>query len=107
MALELNITNEQKQRVTITPLSAAGKPALIDGIPTWTVSAGDSTVDVAADGLSAFLVSSENPGDTVVLVQADADLGAGIETIADTINLHVAGARAANLGLASEAPVAK
>lgn len=107
MALELTFSNEMKQRVIINPLSAAGKPAKVDGVPTWTVQIGESTLDIAADGMSAFLVSSDNPGDSAILVEADADLGAGVETIADTITLHVIGANAANLGLTTEPPVAK
>lgn len=105
--VDITITNEQKVQATLNPVTATGKPAQLDGKPTWSVVSGDSTLDVAADGLSAFLISSDTPGDTVVLVEADADLGAGVETINDTIQLHVAGARAANLGLTVGTPVAK
>lgn len=104
---EATITNEEKKRFIINPLSAGGKPARIDGVPAWTVQSGDSTVDVAADGMSAFLISSDTPGDTIYLVQADADLGAGVQNLADTITLHVEGANAANLGLSSEPAVLK
>jgi hypothetical protein len=41
------------------------------------------------------------------LVEADADLGAGIETISDTIKLVVAGAKASSLGLVAGAAVPK
>lgn len=97
--VEITLTNEEKVTVTLAPVTTTGKPASLDGVPTWTVVSGDSTVVPAADGLSAELVSSDTPGDTVFLVEADADLGAGVETISDTITVHVEGARAANLGL--------
>lgn len=99
MAVDITITNEQKIPVTLAPVTAAGKPATLDGVPKWSVVSGDGTLVTTPDGMGADLVSSDTPGDTVYLVEADADLGEGVETIADTINLHVQGARAANLGL--------
>lgn len=105
--LELSITNEQKVQVTLTPVTATGKPAPVDGVPTWVVASGDATVDVAADGLSAFLISGDNPGQSSIVVSADADLGAGVETISDSITLTVEGAKAISLGLTASAPVAK
>lgn len=105
--VEVTITNEQKIEAKLAPVTETGTPATLDGKPTWTVVSGDSTVEVAEDGFSAFLISSDNPGDTVFMVEADTDLGAGVETISDTIKLSVEGARAKNLGLTLGAPVAK
>ena len=102
--LDIKITNEEKVLVTITPTTSTNKPATVDGAPTWTVQSGESVVSVAADGMSASLISSDTPGDTVILVEADADLGEGVETISDIIQLHVLGAGAKNLGL-SQGPV--
>ena len=107
MPLAVSITNEQKVTVTLKPVTNAGKPAKLDGAPTWTVVSGDSTVTPSADGLSASLVSADNPGDTTYLVEADADLGEGVETIQDTITLTVIGANAANLGLVASPPELK
>jgi hypothetical protein len=105
--LEINITNEQQVNVTLHPVTATGKPAQVDGAPVWTVQSGDSTVNPAGDGLSAVFVSSDTPGDTQVLVEADADLGSGVQTISDIVTLHVAGAQAANLGLTADEPTPK
>ncbi len=107
--LELKITNEQKIEVTLAPVTATGKPAQLDGKATFTVISGSATIqqDVAGDGLSAFLVSGDLPGDSEILVEADADLGAGVETISDIIKLTVEGAKAASLGLVAKAAVAK
>jgi len=107
MPLELKITNEQKINVTVTPRTDTGKPAKLDGSPSWTVVSGNSQVVVAEDGLSADLVSSDEPGDTIVVVKADADLGEGVEEISDSITLSVIGATAKNLGLSAGAPVPK
>ncbi len=104
---EIKITNEQKVRVALAPKTATGKPAPLDGKPTWVVSSGDSTVVVAEDGLSAELVSSDTPGETIVVVEADADLGEGVVTITDAIKLTVEGALATSLGLSVGEPEAK
>ena len=105
--LEINITNEQKVNVTLHPVTESGNPAQLDGVPTWEVVSGDSTVTAADDGLSADLISANDPGDTDFIVKADADLGSGVQEISDIIRLHVAGAMAANLGLVAGTPSPK
>jgi hypothetical protein len=96
---ELKLTNKQKATVTINTKNAVGDPVTVDGIPTWTVTSGDSTVIVSSDGLSAEIISSDTPGATTILVSADADLGSGIETLQDHIKVFVVGDKATNLGL--------
>lgn len=105
--MDIKLTNEQKVKVTLAPVTATGKPAPLDGKPTWTVQSGDSTIEASEDGLSAYLISSDTPGDTVIVVEADADLGEGVETLSDAIRLTVEGARAKSLGLAVGEPEAK
>lgn len=105
--LEIKITNEQQVKVTLNPVTATGKPAKVDGVPTWEVITGNSTVTPADDGMSADLISADDPGDTDFLVKADADLGEGVVEISDVIRLSVAGAQAANLGLTAGEPTPK
>lgn len=108
--LEIDLTTEQKVQVTLKPVTATGKPAKLDGVPTWTVVSGGGSgqnVVAAEDGLSAFLISNDEPGDIDVQVEADADLGEGVETLTDIIRLHVAGAKAENLGLVAGTPEPK
>lgn len=108
MPVEVTLTNEQKVRATITPVTATGKPAQLDGNPALTVISGSATIaNVSADGRSFDIVSPDEPGDSQILVEADADLGAGVETISDTIRVAVIGARATNLGLTVGAPEPK
>jgi hypothetical protein len=107
MPLELKITNEQQIAVTLTPRTDTGKPAALDGSPAWTIISGNSRLVVADGGLSATLVSADDPGDTEILVRADADLGDGVEEISDVIKLSVVGAAAKNLGLAAGTPEPK
>lgn len=106
-SMDVKITNEQKIRLELAPVTATGKPATLDGKPTWEKLSGDSTVEVAEDGLSATLISSDTPGDSQFIVKADADLGEGVEEISDVIKLTVEGARAASLGLKVGTPEPK
>jgi hypothetical protein len=111
MALDITITNKQKENITINPVTLRGVPAKVDGVPVWEVLSGNSTVEVAADGLSAFIVSEDTiDTTTVVKASADADLGEGVETIEDTITVHVVaepGEKASSLGLVAESAVPK
>jgi hypothetical protein len=107
MPLKLEITNEQKIKVSLTPTTDTGKPAKLDGAPTWLVQSGTAAVQAAEDGLSAELVSGDEPGDTEIQVSADADLGAGVVTVTDTILLTVVQAEAKNLGLSAGQPEPK
>ncbi len=104
--LNVEISNEQKVLISISPKSHLGKAAAVDPKvkPTWTPQSGQSSVDVAEDGMSAMFTSSDTPGDTVVLVSADADLGDGVETISDQVVLTVTSAKAESLGLTAGTP---
>lgn len=104
--LELKITNEQKVPLTVAPVTATGKSALLDGDVLFTVQSGDATIE-RIDATSAWLISGEVPGDSVIVVSADADLGEGVEPITDLVKLTVEGARAQSLGLVAGTPVAK
>jgi hypothetical protein len=103
----ITITNEQKVEVTLAPSTAAGNPATLDGMPTWEVTEGDATLEVSTDGLSAFLVSGAAGVNSKVTVTADADLGEGIVSLTDTIDLAVVLASASTLGLIVGTPVLK
>ena len=103
----ITITNEQKVQVTLAPTTAAGNPAILDGAPVWAVASGDATLEVAADGLSAFLVSGAADVTSQITVTADADLGAGVTTLTDVIDLAVVAAQASALGLVTGTPILK
>jgi hypothetical protein len=105
--LELNVTNEEKVLVTCNPVTPAGNAVELDGPISVTVQNGDGSFEIQADGKSVFLISGVLPGDTTFIVEGDADLGSGIESISDVILLHVAGAKAASFGLSAGTPVLK
>ena len=103
----ITITNEQKVLVTLAPTTAAGNPAILDGAPVWTVVSGDATLEVSEDGLSAFLVSGAADVTSQIEVTADADLGEGVVTLTDVIDLAVVAAQASALGLVVDTPTLK
>lgn len=105
--IEVVITTEQKVNVTVKPVTATGKPAAVDGAPVWVVSDGNATLAVADDGLSAFLISSDEPGTSTIVVSADADLSGEVETITDTISLVTKNANASSLGFSVGTPEPK
>lgn len=105
--LELSCTNEEKVPITIAPVTTTGKPSKIQsGSLVVTAQSGSGTVELIDDS-SFYVVSGDDPGDTEYLVAGDADLGDGVTTISDIVMLRVAGANAANLGLAAGSPVPK
>ena len=106
--LELTITNEEQVVVHLLPTTDAGNPTTLDGVPGWLVISGPAKVVPAADGLSATLISSDTDlSDTVIQVSGDADLGSGVEEVADVITLHTKHANAKRLGLFADKPVLK
>lgn len=106
--LSITFTNTEKKRVVLNPTGKGNKKAKVDGVPTWTVTAGKCTVDVAPDGLSAFIVSADDDaGVSSITVLADADLGSGVVDISDIIEATVTGEAAEALGLTAEPAVPK
>lgn len=104
--IELICTNEEKIPITANPVTPGGNPVAIDGPLQVTVQSGDGTVGVIGP-TSFYVVSGVILGDTTFLVKGDADLGAGIRLIQDTVLLHVIGAEASNLGLSAGMAVLK
>lgn len=83
MSLEITIDTTQQVLVTLAVTTSDGKPLV--SAPSWTVLAGIATLVIAADGLSAQLVSSDTPGDSLVQIKDTSPGG----TAVDTITLHV------------------
>ena len=103
--MALLLTDSQKVVFSITPVDAHGHAARVDGIPSWSVSdPAVGTITVSADGLSAEFLASA-PGMVQVSVQADADLGAGVRTIAGTLDIQVEPGEAVGLTITAGAPI--
>lgn len=108
MPLAIACTSEEKVPVTAVPVTKTGRPARLDGPLTVTVQSGTGTVvQSPTNPLSFDVVSGDEPGDTVYVVKGDADLGAGVVELSDTVTLTVGGANASNIGLTAAAAVPK
>lgn len=105
----VTITNEQKVQVTLAPKTQAGNPAQLEaGSIKWEVLSGDATTEVVdGDELSIFLVSGAAGVNSQIQVTADADLGEGVVTLTDMVDLAVVQALAGDLGLVAGSPVLK
>lgn len=98
----VNSTSEQKVLISLNPTTAAGNPAIVDGAPVWSVIEGDCTLEVAADGLSCYLVSGAANIVNQVSVSADADLDEGeVREISELIVYAVVAPEATALGIAA------
>jgi hypothetical protein len=96
----VNSTSEQKVLISLNPTTAAGNPATVDGAPVWSVLEGDCTLEVAADGLSCYLISGAANVVNQVSVTADADLDGGeVREISELIVYAVLAPEATALGL--------
>lgn len=98
----ISSTNEEKVLVSINPTTAAGNPANVDGVPSWSVISGDCTLEPSADGMSCFIISGQPNVANLIEVAADADLDADeVRTITETIVYTVVAAEAQALGIVS------
>src|SRR5262245_51794295 len=106
MPQEVTLSTEQKVMVMIQPLTAAGNPAPVDGAAQFTVTSGTCTI-APVDALTAYVLSGDAPGDSLVTMNCDADLGAGVVPVTDTLMVHVTSATAESLQVAVGNPELK
>jgi hypothetical protein len=107
MAQSRTISQDQKLRIRLNPKTDKGKPSRVDGTPTWESS--DEAVVTAEpqdNGLSCIVVA-QGPGTARVTVTADVDLGPGVQTLTDTVEITVSEPFATDLGVAIEEPTLK
>lgn len=103
--MALILTDIQKVTLSISPRSAVGNPAPVDGVPVWQVS--DSSVlevTTAEDGFSAVAVTTGKLGVCQVSVSADADIGEGVQTITGVLDVEVKASAAVNLDISAGTP---
>jgi hypothetical protein len=103
-AMALLLTDTQKVTLSIQPVDAKGFPAKVDGVPVWSVSDGSvANLVAAADGLSCEVFAGF-PGTAQVVVEADADLGAGVTPLTGTLDLIVEAGAAVSLVVTAGVP---
>lgn len=94
--------------VNVAFKDAKGKPAKVDGVPTWTASDGTviDNVTAAADGLSATIHILDNIGASQLTVNADVDMGSGVNNVdfVDTVSVIAGDAVAADFTFGAVTP---
>jgi hypothetical protein len=100
----MDLRDDQKVLLTITPVDVKGKPASLDGVPVWAGS-DDTVVTIvpASDGLSA-VASGVSPGSARVVVTADADLGSGVTPLTGSLDFTITGGQAVALTITAAPP---
>lgn len=106
MATQVQLTDVQEVRLSISPKDSQGNPATVDGAPAW-ASSDESVLTVAAvsdDGLTADAVTVGPLGTATVTVTADADLGEGVTSLTDTVEITVVASEASALNVSAGTP---
>lgn len=99
------INDNQKILLTAQPVSAKGNPAPIDGPVTWDVTAGTEFISLTpVDDVSVYAVAIGPLGIATIQASADADLGSGVTTITNTIQIEVIGGPAVTLNILEGTP---
>jgi len=87
MAVTMTATQQFTASITIT--DRKGRPAPVDGVPTWAAENPTVvTLTPAADGMSC-LVAAQGVGTSAYNVNADADLGSGVVPIIGSSSVTV------------------
>lgn len=77
-----------------------GNPALVDGVPAWSVDDNAlALIDPAADGMSAVLKPIGPVGIVTISVSADADMGAGVEAVSGSLPIELVAGQAVTIQL--------
>ena len=104
MPLAIACSNEEQVLVIASPVTGGTppRPAQVQGALRISVQSGTGTFTQDPDRPLEFqAVSGDEPGETVYVIAADADLGEGETLIQDTVTLTVSGANAAAFGLSA------
>lgn len=106
--MALILLDDQQVALHIAPVSRAGNPARIDGMPQWSVS-DPSVISLQVDpsGLACVAVATGKLGTCQVQVTADADLGPGIRQIGGVLDIDVQAGEAVSLAVTADSPVPK
>lgn len=99
------LTNEQKINLTVSPLTAGGKPATLTGIPLWSSSDINSiTLVVSPDGLSVEAFAA-NIGSSTISVIGNAGTDVSPIQLSASVLLQVVSAPAASLNIVVGSPI--
>ena len=89
----------QQFLVTIQPVDKKGNPAQVEGLEWMTSNSDAVALEPSEDGLSCLVKAVGIPANATVQVNADADLGDGVQLLTGTIDIEIVAAPAVNIVL--------
>jgi len=114
MPLDLVSNTDQKVGIYVSPVTATGKPAKIEGKAILSIVSGGATAVPATDEqiaaeptLVGYVVSEDTDGQSEWKVTADADLGEGVSEISEGGQYVYSAAPAVSMGATAGQPVTK
>jgi hypothetical protein len=102
----LALPNDHKVTASIQPVDAKGNPAQIDGQAQWSSSSPSiaNVQNISTDTLSAEVIPGDQLGSCQINVQADADLGSGIQNITGVLDVQVVAGAAVGFTISTSVP---
>lgn len=100
--MTFTISPDKKRTFRLAIKAANGKPAPIDGVPTWEISpTGPVSLFPASDGMTCEIAWLKD-GLTTLTVTADADLGTGVKTISNTAEIEALTLEASSIEISAD-----
>lgn len=109
MSVAVQSTTDEKVPITMTPVTASGSSAPVQGDLQFEIVSGAATVEYngAARQLVFDVVSEDVAGSSQIRVTADADMGEGVTPISEIIDYAYTSPQAASLGVQVGTPIPK
>ena len=92
------LSNENFYPASVAYMTASGRPAKVDGVPSWTSTDGAvfEVKNISTDGLSAEIWPADTAdGVAELVITADADLGDGVTNLETRVGIEARPAEAA------------
>ncbi len=105
LIMAFNLVDTQTVKVTVKPVDKKGNPAVLDGVPEWSVDNPNVlALTPAADGLSCDVSAVGPIGDATVTFKGDTRVGPEVNPILGTLDITVTGGEATTVTLEPGTP---
>lgn len=102
----LTLTSEEQTVLHAAPVTAAGNPAGVDGSVTWTTN-DPALITLTPAGFDCAVITNGPLGSASIQAEADADLGAGVVLIQESVFVTVIAPMASGILLTADTPTLK
>lgn len=102
----LTLTSEEQSVLHAAPVTEAGNSAGVDGTITWT-NTDPALITITPNGFDCDVVTNGPLGSATVTASADADLGADVTLISESVTVTVVAPEAFGIELTADDPILK